>query len=90
MLVDLAEISGLADAGRQVRRCKVSALVYLEIVTMAICGTVPIMVVLAYTSSQRHDCEDHHPKAECEETERRKREVSLYVALAWILPECLV
>jgi hypothetical protein len=90
MMLDLAEISGLADPAGHVRRCTESALVYLELITMAICGIVPIMVVLAYTGLQRHDCASHHSIAECEERERRKREASIYVALAWILPECLV
>lgn len=90
MVIDLAEISGLADPAGHVRRCTESALVYLEMVTMAVCGTVPIMVLLAFTGLQRHDCESYHPKAECDERERLKREVGIFVALAWILPECLV
>ncbi len=57
---------------------------------MAVCGIVPIMVLLAFTGLQRHDCDAHNPKEECDEMERRKKEVELYVALSWILPVSLV
>jgi hypothetical protein len=90
MLVDLAEISGLVDPARDVRRCTESSILYLELLTMAICGIVPVMVLMAHTGLQRHDCEDWHPKAECDAQEAARREVQLYVFLAWILPMCLV
>ena len=90
LLVDLAEISGLSDPARDVRRCTESALVYLEILTMAVCGIVPIMVQLAFAGLHRWDCEALHSRKECDEMERRQMEVQLYVALAWILPMSLV
>ncbi|KAK3897117.1 hypothetical protein C8A05DRAFT_39335 [Staphylotrichum tortipilum] len=90
LFVDLAEISGLSDPARHVRRCTENALVYLEILTMAVCGIVPIMVLLAFLGLQRHDCEVYHPKEECDEMESRRREVRLYVDLSWILPVSLV
>ncbi|KAK4035305.1 hypothetical protein C8A01DRAFT_17990 [Parachaetomium inaequale] len=90
MLVDLAEISGLVDPARDVRRLTESTILYLELLTIAICGIVPVMVLMAYTGLQRHDCEDWHPKTECDAAEAVRREVQLYVFLAWILPMGLV
>ncbi|KAK4150794.1 hypothetical protein C8A00DRAFT_36582 [Chaetomidium leptoderma] len=89
MLVDLAEISALTDPARVVRRCSEHAMVYLEMLTVAICGVLPVMVVLAYQSLQHPGCGPHRPENECEDERRRRGEVQVYVTLAWILPEAL-
>jgi hypothetical protein len=89
MMVDLAEISGLADPARHVRRCTESGLVYLEVLTIAICAILPIMVPLAVEGLGRPHCTYGQPQAECETETRLSREVDLYVFLSWILPVTL-
>ncbi|KAH6622567.1 hypothetical protein F5144DRAFT_580830, partial [Chaetomium tenue] len=66
MMVDLAEISGLVDPARDVPRVKETTIVYLEMMVVAICGIVPIVVLMAYSGLQRHDCEELRPKVECD------------------------
>ena len=95
MLLDLIELSALLDPARHVRRCTESSLVFLEVVVMAVCGIVPVMVMLSgvYSSAalSPYYCQiSQRPKAECEEMERVLREVSTYESLAWILPVSLV
>lgn len=90
MMVDLAEISGLVDPARDVPRFTETTIVYLEMMVVAICGIVPVMVLMAYTGLQRHDCEELRPKVECDAEEQAREDVQTYVFLAWILPLCLV
>jgi hypothetical protein len=90
MMVDLAEISGLVDPARDVPRFTETTIVYLEMMVVAICGIVPVMVLMAYTGLQRHDCEELRPKVECDAEEQAREDVATYVFLAWILPLCLV
>ncbi len=95
MLLDLTELSALLDPARHVRRCTESSLVFLEIVVMAVCGIVPIMVMLSSVNSSaglsRWYCDPpQRPKTECEERDRMQLEVNTYEPLAWILPMSLV
>ncbi|KAL2196966.1 hypothetical protein P885DRAFT_77448 [Corynascus similis CBS 632.67] len=90
MLIDLSEIAGLVDPARDVRRFTETSIVYLELLIMAVCGIVPIMVLMAFLGLQRRDCENWRPKDECEAEERARRDVQVYVLLAWVLPLCLV
>ncbi len=95
MMLDLIELSALLDPARHVRRCTESSLVFLEVVVMAVCGIVPVMVMLSsiYSSAglSRYYCDSpQRPKAECEERERMQQEVNNYEPLAWILPVSLV
>jgi hypothetical protein len=90
MMVDLAEISGLVDPARDVPRFTETTIVYLEMMVVAICGIVPVMVLMAYTGLQRHDCEELRPKVQCDAEEQAREDVATYVFLAWILPLCLV
>jgi hypothetical protein len=90
MMVDLAEISGLADPARHVRRCTESGLVYLEVLTIAICAILPIMVILAVESLGRPLCPHSQSQEACDSAEKNlRREVDLYVFLSWILPVTL-
>ncbi len=95
MLLDLTELSALLDPARHVRRCTESSLIFLEMVVMAVCGIVPVMVMLSgvYSSAglSGYYCESsQRPKAECDERERVQQEVSTYEFLAWVLPVSLV
>ncbi|KAL2173459.1 uncharacterized protein P884DRAFT_303427 [Thermothelomyces heterothallicus CBS 202.75] len=89
MLVDLSEIAGLVDPARDVRRFSESAIIYLELLIIAVCGIVPIMVLMAFMGLQRRDCENWRPKQECDAEQTARDEVQIYVLLSWVLPLCL-
>ncbi|KAL2169390.1 hypothetical protein VTG60DRAFT_6096 [Thermothelomyces hinnuleus] len=89
MLVDLSEIAGLVDPARDVRRFSESAIIYLELMIIAVCGIVPIMILMAFMGLQRRDCENWRPKDECDAEQRARDEVQIYVLLSWVLPLCL-
>lgn len=89
MLVDLSEIAGLIDPARDVRRFSESAIVYLELLLIAICGIVPVMVLMAFLTTQQSDCESWRPKSECDAEKRARDEVQVYVTLSWVLSLCL-
>lgn len=88
MIVDVSEIAALVDITRRVRRCTEGYSAFLSIVTMLVCGIVPISVVLAVDGYESHYCGGKLGKEmeECEREESRWMDADKYTFIAWILP----
>ncbi|KAK3363143.1 hypothetical protein B0T25DRAFT_575770 [Lasiosphaeria hispida] len=79
LAVDVAEIAALADAKRRVRRCPALYLCFLELLTIAICIVLPLL--LYGVGASDHDCMNI-PLGECEyEQDIRKLDRGLIAGL---------
>lgn len=84
MAVDTAEIAGLADRTRRVRRCTEGSLGCLDILTMLLNGILPVVNLLAVTGLS-WEC-GGRPQDECEEEERFRSEALNAAFVTWVLP----
>ncbi len=84
LIIDSAEVAGLSDRKRHVRRCTEGHLAWLDALAVVACAVMPFTVYLSEVG-RLGKCESTVPEDQCEPTRERMRAGGEYAWFALVL-----